>query len=34
VSSSDLATGLTTAGAALSTYGNDFYEVAGLVTAG
>jgi len=34
VTSSDLATGLTAAGAALSTYGNSFNETTGLITAG
>ena len=34
VTSSDLATGLTAAGAALSTYGNDFNETTSLITAG
>ncbi len=34
VSSSDLATGLTASGAAMATYGNDFNETTGLITAG
>lgn len=34
VTSSDLSTGLTAAGSALSTYGNSFEETVGLITAG